>query len=335
MTEDLDLAAILPAPMSAESLSQSIAESGYPFQTVAAAALKREGFEVTEEWAYIDAESGQRRCMDLVAERNVSGVPYATQVGQSTLTLSLIAECKRSRAPFVFFESVNPLPANCFPVVTGLGAGFVELLPPPEPSVKGKRPALTSSWHEVPVNQLLRGDETEFVKEPRMIATMSKAASNGKRVTLRGDEAYNDLLLPLTKAATFYRSRFWAYRSAGELHDVRLAVPVAILDAPMVVVGKRKGSKPRPANWLRVVVHSADEETPRWEPLGFEVIDIVHSDFLETYLKSYAVPCAMELWERQVKLHEIVVGGRAFVEGLQKLRPPRTLRDDSLSPGRP
>jgi hypothetical protein len=318
---DSELTRAIPAGMSEEGLVEAIVASGYPLQTVVASLLEQRGFEVTEEWAYEDPDTGVRRTMDVVADWQASAAPHATKAGSSTVKLGLVVECKQSRNPYVFFESVSPPELTEFPIVVGLGYGEVELFPDYE--LTGHPPHM--KWNKAPfsrkvsVQHFLGVLDEPFVSEPTIVSAISKASPRGRRVELSGDEPYNALLMPLAKAAAVYRSRLSPFRSAGQHHDVRAVVALAVLDAPMLLAGKvAEPAKPVVTSWVRVIVHRVvgNERPPWWDRWPFEVVDVVHRSALERYLDEYALPYTATLWDRHAAHHEASVSGRTFVSSL-------------------
>ena len=309
--------------MTEDALARAIVTSGYPLQTIAASALAKRDFVVQEEWAYRDPETDTRRAVDLVSEWKTPQTPHETDAGSSTLTLSLIMECKQSQSPYVFFESVNSLPSDRFPLISGLGNGMVEIAPDFEwtepPYMKWNKAPFT---REVSINTFLKVVTHRFVEEPKVISAISKATGNGKKVRLSGDEPFNALLMPLTKAASVYRSELSPYRSAKSYHDVRAVIPVAVLDAPMLLVGSfGKTVKPEAVSWVRAVVRRAGGEHQWWDPLDHDVVDIVHRSYLNKYLDRFALPYSRLLWKQHQRHHDVSLGGRAYITGLSEDEP--------------
>jgi hypothetical protein len=308
-----ELAAMLPAGMSEQALLDAIVVSGYPLQTVVATKLADRDAGVTEEWAYEDPDSAFRRAIDVAGHWRIQETRHETARGTSTVALVLLVECKQSRYPYVFFEAVNPPGLGNFPPVVGLGNGKMELTPEVEPG----------RFHiEVPMHTFLELTDQPVIVTPTVVSSISKATPKGKRVELSGDEPYNSLLLPLTKALQVYCARFSGPRNSGQWHDVRLPIALVVADAPMILVGKLgQSAHPSPTSWVRAIVRRAVVPDPqsRWRnPQVFDVVDIVHRAFLEQYLDDYALPFAREFAKRFTMYHEAALSGGAAIRGLSQ-----------------
>jgi hypothetical protein len=311
-----ELAAMLPRGMSEQAFLDAIVVSGYPLQTVVATTLEDRDARVTEEWAYQDLDSAVRRAIDVAGHWQIQTTPTETDRGRSTVALAVLIECKQSRYPYVFFEAVNPPDLGSFPPVVGLGNGRMQLTPDVEPG----RFSI-----EVPMHRFLELTDEPLIVTPTVVSSISKATPKGKRVELSGDEPYNSLLLPLTKAIRVYSARFSGARNSGQWHDVRLPIALVVADAPMILVGTLgQSAHPSPTTWVRVIVRRAVVPDPqsRWRnPLAFDVVDIVHRAFLTRYLDDYALPFAQEFAKRFTMYHEAALSGSARIRGLSQGEP--------------
>ena len=319
----VDLAGALPGGMSEEALISAIVTSGYPLQTVVASALKKRGFTIIEEWAYQDPEHDVRRSMDILASRPLAKRLHRTEAGESSLTLTLVVECKQSQSPYVLFESVDPMERDQFPFLSGLGDGMIELAPEygwtDLPHMKWDKAPFK---REISVQTFLQTVDDEFVVGAPVVSSLSKATAGGKHVRLSGEEPYNALMLPLTKATAIYRASLDPYRNAGTVTDVQAVIPLAVLDAPMILVGKfGRKIEPEIVPWVRAVIRRPLGQKPWWDPLDYDIVDIVHSSFVNRYLDKHALPYMRRLWNLQKQHHDECLGGKVFVHGLSPEGP--------------
>jgi hypothetical protein len=309
--------------MSEEALISAIVTSGYPLQTVVASALKKRGFTITEEWAYQDPEHDVRRSMDILASRPLARKPHRSEAGESSLALTLVVECKQSRSPYVLFESVDPIERDHFPFLSGLGDGMIELAPEYEwsdlPHMKWAKAPLR---RQISAQSFLQTVDDEFVVDPPVISSLSKATASSRNVKLSGEEPYNALMLPLTKATAIYRASLDPYRNANTVTEVEAVIPVAVLDAPMILVGKfGRKIEPEVVPWVRAVIRRSLGEKAWWDPLDYDVVDIVHSGFVNRYLDKHALPYMRRFSKLLRRYHDECLGGKVFVHGLSAEGP--------------
>ena len=93
----------LRAGVTEEQLSAAIEKSGYPLQTVVAESLRPYCERLSEEWSYVDRDSGLLRAIDVRADRTYEQDDADDPHLRATLTL--LVECKQSDMPYVFFLS--------------------------------------------------------------------------------------------------------------------------------------------------------------------------------------------------------------------------------------
>jgi hypothetical protein len=302
-----DLASILPGGITEEGLRAGIATSGYPMQISVGAALADRDFFLREEFAFEDPDEGGRRTLDIVGERWEK--TFESDRGSSEFgTISLI-ECKQSRHPLVLFEAVNPPHLGQFPRLIGY----------PGQEMKVANEAGAKSWRIVPVLNFLGSLEEEFITEPPFASSLARATAKGKKVELSGEEIYRAITMPLVKAASAVR-KYWTTprNNSEELWQLRMLFPIAVVDSPLVFVG-RPASEPeiRAVNWARLGVR--DLMTGRrdpWKQLGVQIVDVVHRDFLETYLDRYLLPFAAQIRERACGIHDQFLSQQVTIEGL-------------------
>lgn len=287
----------LPKGMKEEAFVAAIEASGYPLQIVVGAALAERGFLLEEEWAFGDPDTEERRTLDVVATLTPSDGSLKTPRGSIEPGQALLIECKQSVQPFVFFESVAPPKLAHHPAFLGLET---ELIAPPG-SLKHRGE---------PVTSFLELDNDPLLQNPRIAASLTRAEAKGSdKVILSGDHAFNSLLMPLTKAFSRYRRQHrgrWPDRlsSADSQHPAQVAMPLAVVDAPMIFVARPAGEpEVETATWVRLVVRQP-VTWHRWEHGtmqgggGFTVVDIVHRSFLEDFLDDYWTPFSEQFFSR-------------------------------------
>ncbi|HMJ04461.1 MAG TPA: hypothetical protein VK506_16080 [Conexibacter sp.] len=332
-TDDAELRAELPGGMDPDAFHTAVISSGYPLQAVVARQLVEAGFEVWEEWAYTDEESGARRTLDVVGEWRPSATPHQTSGGVASTTLGLLVECKQSQHPYVFVEAVAPPAFRQFPPVTGLGTGLMTVQPA---TGDGTEWRWSSAPYEVkvPITQFLELLGHEFVTQPVVVSSFTKAIPKGKKVEMSGEEPYRALLLPLTKALDYYWSHHQEH--AGGSAVLRLPIAVAVVDAPMVLV--RASDHPvdaQPVRWVRAVVRRPLDQhydRERWYTPEFDVVDIVHGSFFERYLSDFVKPYGAVFWDQLTQHQDCVLSVSVQIEGLVE---GEGLPDNHLALARP
>jgi hypothetical protein len=251
-----------------EAVVSAIERSGYPLQTFVAAELRGRDWYVQEEWSYIDSELGGLRALDIAAE-----VQLGNLVGQRVYpTLTLLAECKHSEMPYVFFESSVEDDELSFPVLAGLRHRNIEI------TDDGFLPG----GYEPNVLQLLGLADDAFVRTPRRCVTFSKCVRKGSDLILSGTEPYQALVLPLLKAVGFY-TRQAAPADTWRYFHPKLTVPLAIIAAPLTLATLEL-PKPELAlcPWLRLYRHESEPQPEITDPNARErlhALDVVHADF--------------------------------------------------------
>ena len=229
----------LPQGMKPEQLEEAVQRSGYPLQTVAAVELQKH-FGVTEEWGYVDRETGKQRALDIFAYKRLHDAP----VGANLIypSMALLVECKRSDLPFVFFKSVTSYEMPEFPAVYGLWYELIDL------RAKNVGRSVTPA-------EALCITELDFVKAgPTICSTFSKANRKGKGVELAkpdsmtkenqkgkagelelsGAETFSGIVLPLVSAMEHVRLHYKS-RSNMSPYYPTLVIAACVLDAPMIV----------------------------------------------------------------------------------------------------
>ena len=295
----------LAAGVTQASVSSAIARSGYPLQGLVAAKLVSAGFHVREEWSYLDSDTDSVRNVDLVAEQML--FDYTSLSPQVRPLLNLIVECKKSDLPIVFFSTHQSAWLADFPMVAGLRPKSIEL----------STDDSGSTW-DFPILMALGLAEHAFLTEVTLCSTLSKCVRrSGGELELSGDETYNGIVLPLLKAA----AHFEAVEAPAPTHlyfDGHLAIPLAVVDAPMILAktdGATIETELKP--WIRVVRHEHRQDEGGKQSHRLCALDVVHVSFLDEYLQEHVAPFSSE-FSRCVLRHENEVAtGKGFASGLE------------------
>lgn len=295
----------LPKGIREDAFIEAVENSGYPLQIIVGSALDERGYRLEEEWAFGDPDSGERRAIDIVALQDHSDKSTTSKYGTTEFAQALLIECKQSRHPYLFFESVAPPELDGFPVMLGIGNEWV-----------GKEGTFSDS---IQIGSLLTTQGEPLMKTPPIAASLSRAEPKGGKVLISGEHTYRSLLMPLTKALTDYEKQFQGsrpsdYGSVEGTYKVRLTLPLAVVDAPMVFVGRPSG-KPHleRIDWVRLVVrhpvtwHSSTHGTFRGGG-GFTVVDVVHRSFLTNFLDEYWRSFGDRFFDRFIPLNEKILG---------------------------
>jgi hypothetical protein len=293
--------------MDEQAFRDAIDLSGYPLQSVVAGWLDDHGYGVSEEWAFVDTETERRRTIDIEAFRSVDDWSES-EAGRVAVVAALLIECKQSRSPYVGFEAVTTNPFVRRLPLCGLPHDEVvlEWNEPPEGEIS----------IAVPVSHVLGLTDHAFFTDAPVITTLSKAHPRGKRVELSGEEPYNALSQPLAKATVRYiehwRANFDSRADDGH-YSVHLPVPIAVVDAPLLVVrGRKDSSEIRGTSWMRVVSHEAARKPPHpWRPLGYDVINVVHADFFPTFVAQHLEPFLDDFTRRVHRVQDALLVGKA------------------------
>lgn len=281
----------IPASMDENNLVCEIEGSGYPLQGIVADKLSG-SFEVTEEWCYLDRDTGSHRSLDVFAFRRLA------DLGQVQPRAVLLVECKKSKNPYVFFRNVVDREIPRFPKVTGLRHHSVTLR-----ECSGKRSL------EVSVSRLLGLNESEFVRSgPACCSAFTKAIAKGDKFEISGTDPFNSLILPLVKATDHTTSLYqpWADRPP---FLPTLILSVSVLDAPMVLVkSPREADRPLLVPWVRVSRQEAHTDNSRMS-YRYYVIDVVHIGFLDEFIAKHLLPFIEEFRAHVLRQEEVILQG--------------------------
>jgi len=305
------------AGVSEDDVLEAVARSGYPLQTVIGAHLLRKGYSLAEEWAYVDADTGEPRTLDLLAGRGLQREFSKVSRGQLTSGLTLLIECKQAELPYVGFEAVTRPEVVRFPRITGLPVSTV--------GVGGDDPTRRIN---VGIPRVLGLNVHRFATEPPMVSSLSGAARKGKRVELSGDQPYRSLILPLTKALEHFASIHSVQASlpdSGGSWVADLAIPIGVVDAPLVLAKTRK-ERPEISlvPWIRVI--RRHPRTRRTDESRVTLVDVVHKDFFGQYLSRYLAPYARAFQQRLTEHADSVLSFDAVrLPGFDLHNPPTDL----------
>lgn len=288
----------------ADDVLEAVSASGYPLQTVVASKLSWDFPLMQEEWSYRDSDTRDLRALDILARRSL----YVSAMERPKVDpyLALLVECKRAELPYVFFLSNSRVDAPGFPLVTGV----------PEPDVRVVSTGATHGGVSLPVTLSLDADG--FVRNSEYCTTFAKCARKGKKLELSGSEAYNALVLPLSKALHHF-DLTWTPEPGVDYasHPCHLALGVGVLDAPMVGVrASESSSEAVLLPWVRVVRHESAGVTDRGQADQRQAnrskvlaIDVVHKDFFDAYLSEHVEPFAIRFLNLVVKHQEALASG--------------------------
>jgi hypothetical protein len=258
-------------------LLDAVRLSGYPLQSLVAQELAPR-FTVVEEWGYTDRTSKEHRSLDIYAFRTLGPDGDAT-----ASRLHLLAECKRSDLPFVFFPPGVPRRPADFPELLGFGRFSLDL---GNNTTQDTSPATFFCAAELP-----------FVStDARVAVAFTRAERKGKALDLSGEVPFSQVILPLASAVEHVRAVFGGGPSGSGSPIIVLAL--CVVDAPMVMAsGSPEAPSLRLDPWVRVVRQESVHEVNHWRRQHYTV-DFVHRSFLSSYLERHALPFADALATR-------------------------------------
>jgi hypothetical protein len=283
----------------------AVVKSGYPLQTVVGDLLRAKFsatkgmFQVEEEWSYVDRDTKDLRTIDLLAELRLHDWDPQPRVRPH---LNLLIECKQSLLPYIFFETSKIHGLMDFPTIAGLRKDKIVIASDDDPS----------TWtYTVP--HALDLERDAFHTTPRACHTLSKCVRKGAEIELSGSDAYNGLVLPLVKSL----QHFVHANRPGDTawyFDCHATLAVGVLDAPMISVSVGPAGPVLTAvPWIRILRHEYEEEAERFDHEQLRIIDVVHKDFLGTFLDQHLVPFSKRFAERVLRHPTELATGVAFV----------------------
>lgn len=301
----------LQAGVTEEALMNAVKRSGYPMQAAVVTTVvdALDGWDLPggvgwtaaqEEWTYRDGDTGKTRALDALIESHL-WLGMSTTQPRIRPVLSLLIECKQSELPYVFFtREATRLPD--YPITSGFPHDHIELTTDDDPSTWSY--ALTALWG------LQRHD---FILLPRTAVSVSSARRNGKSLEVSGEDTYNGLALPLLKATEHLRG---VTNFEGKHYtDGRLIISLVVMRAPMVAVAEDGSSGAEHVPWVRVHRYEPAAEANAWQSHRLAAFDIVHEDFLPTYLETLRA-YAEQFASACMRCQKPLLSGRGFAEGL-------------------
>jgi hypothetical protein len=299
----------LPDGVTEASLVSAVEASGYPLQTIITAQLRARHYGITEEWAFQDSESGQLRTLDILARLQLFDTPNSHKYVRPWL--DVLIECKQSKVPYVFFASgTRPGLGGLATHVAGLRRDEIEITTNDD----------ASTWSLTTI-QALSLEDHEFLATPLAVSlTFSKAVWANKSVTLSGADAYERLVLPLTKAVDYHAHRAVPVPTAVYF-DVTLPAAVAVIDGPMVLATiSTTGVRYELCPWVRVYRHDVNPDAKhRLERDRVFAVGCVHASWLEEYLSGHLEPFAREFGRRALAHDVELAKGQGFAPGMESM----------------
>jgi len=293
----------LGSGVSDEMVEQAIQASGYPLQLVVAQELSGD-FSLQEEWSFVDPDSGSARTIDLLASKLL----FERKEPQPRIRpeLNFIVECKQSDLPYVFFLSGSHPWLPDFPVISGLKTRDIVLTSDDDPS----------SWTFRPLH-VLELDRHPFLTESvPFCMTFSKCVRKGKELFLSGSDPYQSLVFPIIKAVSHF-DKVQSPPSTAYYFDCHMVIGLAILDAPMVGVRLTEtGNVTEILPWVRIVRHQACDGENKAERSQILGIDVIHKDYLRTYVDQHVTPFAEEFSALALKHAHELADARGFAPSM-------------------
>jgi hypothetical protein len=281
----------IPAGIKVNDISNAINKSGYPLQLVIANSLieiTTEWTTIQEEWAYVDSDTNQTRTLDIFA--NLPLYDLTSKGVRMRPWLTLLIECKRTDLPYVFFLSRTSSRLRQFPIIGGSPVNDLCWLDSNQPETRTN------------ATDALGLQKHSFLKNIPRCMTFSKCERKGKDFILSGSDPYQNLVLPLVKAALYSRNRSRP-RPTHRFFDFAITVPVAIIEGPMLGVYIAESSTDVTAlPWIRVVRHIGQDQSHHQEAVT--AIDVIHRGFWKQYLSDHLLPFARDFSAKVVKYED-------------------------------
>jgi hypothetical protein len=308
-TDDQAAGNALPPGVSLEQVEQAVQHSGYPLQAITSQLLK-EQFRILPEWGYRDRITGDLRTLDILAIDNL--FPLDAKDLQVHPFLALLIECKQASLPYIFFtEDVTIYTARArIPRISGF---------------KSRKMSIStddSSYsYSISMPEALGVYSTSFLQDSPRCSVFSKCVRKGDRLELSGTEAYSSIVMPMMSAMEHFEKTSIS-RQASVSHRIFIVLAIAVVDAPMIAYDvNRETDKLKFVPWHRVIRNEPDQEQPgSWASgishTGFQsAIDIVHKDYLGTYLTKYVRPFAAGIADLLLQNSEAFSKSHIFVRG--------------------
>jgi len=256
----------LPEGLEPPLIEAALTASGYPTQSVAASILSSD-FSVVEEWGFTDKDTGDSRSLDIFAFHAFEG--SAVKPG-----LFLLVECKRSTSPLIFFKAATQRDVTHFPLIVG-GVSPAAFITSPSGSMYR------------PLSEILGLHRLPFSNVVPACTGVAKAVRKGKELDLTGTEMFNATVRPLCGALD-YGLAFYKLPTAQEVVYPRVALAVAVVDAPMLLADYPTPDESLELTpWIRIFrqVARRSNSGDRPETLHY-CVDFVHLHFLSEFMKA-------------------------------------------------
>ncbi|MCW7490952.1 hypothetical protein [Leptospira meyeri] len=291
---------ILKNGITEEEIIKAITLSGYPLQTEIVSNLVN-FLKCEEEWSYIDRYSNELRSLDIFAQEPL----YDFEKNKCPLikpNLTLLIECKKSELPFVFFLSNKNLSKQSYPLTTGL-----------EYELFKAKIQSSNIVFETKITKILELDNEEFINNIPTSLTFSKSSRSGKGIVLSGNEAYQNIVLPLISAYSYFESKTKPSSNAVAF-NCHLTFLIAVIDAPLIGVsynGNNQNLTLLP--WIRLIRNESSENGLKSYP-----IDIIHKDFFKTYLNDSIIEYAKLFGKKIKENQELLYEGEGFSQTISQ-----------------
>jgi len=284
-------------------VEQAIHTSGYPLQLIVAQTLSKD-FSLQEEWSFVDPDTGSARTIDLVASKHL--FEWKEPQPRVRPALNLVIECKQSELPYIFFLSGGHPWLPDFPVISGLKTKRIVLTSDDDPS----------SWSYCPLHVLGLDRHPFLIESVPFCMTFSKCVRKGSDLVLSGSDPYQSLVFPILKAACHF-DKVQKPPSTAYYFDCEIVIGLGVLDAPMVGVRLTdSGTKAELLPWVRVVRHQPCDGHNKYDSSQVFGIDVVHKDYLSTYVDQHVMPFADEFSRLVLKHPDVLADARGFASGM-------------------
>lgn len=293
----------LPGGVTDAAVQQGIDASGYPLQLVVAQELSAD-FSLQEEWGFVDPDTGTTRAIDLVASKRL--FEWREPQPRVRPALNFVIECKQSELPYVFFLSKTEPWLRDFPIVSGLKTNDVTITSDDDPS----------SWQFDPISLFGLNEHTFLKGSAPSCMTFSKCVRKGSNLQLSGSDSYQTVVYPIMKGVSHFH-KTQTPPDTAYYFDCELTIGLAVLDAPMVGVRLTdSGTETELLPWVRVSRHQPSKAAHKNERSKVFGIDVVHRDYLRTYLDEHVKPFADEFSKLVLKHPDVLAEARGFVPGM-------------------
>lgn len=296
-----NLTKIISQGITAQQVVDAIKKSGFPLQTLAANQLSKE-FHIQEEWPFKDSDSQEIRTLDIFAQKEFW---HSEKIQPHTRPeLNLLIECKKSESPYVFFlSSHHPYTAD-FPLISGLHQDTIALKTDDD-----------RSTYIYPIIHCLDLQSHPFLSgEIPSAMTFSKVIHSGSKIELNGDEAFRSLVLPLVKGLRHFKEASKPTNTALYF-DCGITLGLAIIDAPLLGTSS-ENNRIVNLDWVRVFRRTSEEADHLHDKFKCFAIDVIHKDFLDTYISQHLLPFMEVFSELVIKHQKEINTGRGFAPGL-------------------